>query len=151
MNYFYLLFFLLFLFYPIFLYLHNLLIFLNRILLLCIRPWLMWRLNRTLLLFIDKSLKLFILHSLTLGLLLLLKYQLPFLGLFHNLQVLLLEINSGRKYLRILLIKFIAIHQHLIDISMKLTRMLIALLPQIILHGFQIDRLQYNVEILRYT
>ena len=70
----------LFLFYPIFLYLHNLLVLLKRVLLLGVGSRLVRRLDGALLLLIDKSLELFILHSLALWLLLLLEYQLPLLG-----------------------------------------------------------------------
>ena len=86
----------LFLFYPIFLYLHNLLVLLKRVLLLGVGSRLVRRLDGALLLLIDKSLE-------------------------------------------------------LIDISMKLAGMLIALLPEIILHRFEVDGLQDDVEILRYT
>jgi len=141
----------LFLFYPILLDLHNLLVLLNGVLLLRVGSRLVRRLDRTLLLLIDESLEFLILHSLALRLLLLLENQLPLLGLLHDLEVLLLEIDGGRKDLGVLLVEFIAIHEHLIDISMKLAGMLIALLPEIILHRFEVDRLQDDVEILRYT
>ena len=141
----------LFLFYLIFLYLHNLLVLLNRVLLLRVGSRLVRWLDGALLLLIHKSLELFILHSLALRLLLLLEYQLPLLGLLHDLEILLLEIGGGCKDLGVLLIEFIAIHEHLIDISMKLAGMLIGLLPEIILHRFEVDGLQDDVEILRYT
>lgn len=150
LNFLLFMFFLFYLFFVLF-HLHNLFILLNRILLLCISPRLMWRLNGTLLLLINESLKLFILHSFTLRFFLLLKNQFPFLSLFNNFKILLLKIDSRCEDLRILLIKFIAIHQHLVDISMKLARMLIVFLPEIILHGLEIHGFQYNVEILRYT
>lgn len=75
--------------------------------------------------------------------------QFSLLSFFYDLQILLLKLYSSGEHFRILLVELIAIHEYLVDISVKLAWMLVSFLPEIVLNGFEVHWFQHYIEVLR--